>query len=397
MTIQTDLSVSPYFDDYSDAKDFYKILFRPGVAVQARELNQLQTILQKQVERFGNHVFRQGTIIDGCDITFHSTALKYVKIRDVETNATNVVPSTYVGYRVKNQNNPIPLEATIITTTAGFEATSPNLNTLYIRYLNTGLNGAVSQPQFVAGEPLIVYNPDSPIEKITVNAGSIGFGPTDRVIILSAITVGDVTGPVFAVGNFIAGGTANVEIVAIDTTTTPGSTILKIKPRAVDLATGDASKWTFAVDDNILKIGGSPPTAAKVTSIVGSGAAAVLATTESGIANTITISQKGSGYIVTPTVSISSLGASEAQIGAFTATPQTELAFITAAPGTFEGPVGSAYGMTVGEGVIYQKGYSRASPSRSLLLTNIPIFLMIYLSASKLTKKLLTPMRILLF
>jgi len=65
MPIQTDLSVSPYFDDYDDQKDFYKILFRPGVAVQARELNQLQTILQKQIERFGNHVFKQGTIIDG--------------------------------------------------------------------------------------------------------------------------------------------------------------------------------------------------------------------------------------------------------------------------------------------------------------------------------------------
>jgi hypothetical protein len=138
MTIQTDLSVSPYFDDYNDQKDFYKILFRPGVAVQARELNQLQTILQKQIERFGNNIFKQGTIIDACDITFHS-ALQYIKIRDIETNSTAVNVEAYRGYRVKNQNNITPLEASIITVAPGFESTDPDLNTLYVRYINSGV------------------------------------------------------------------------------------------------------------------------------------------------------------------------------------------------------------------------------------------------------------------
>jgi len=86
MPIQTDLSVSPYFDDYNENKDFYKVLFRPGVSVQARELNQLQTILQKQIERFGNNIYKQGTIIDGCDITFHND-LQYVKIKDIQTDS----------------------------------------------------------------------------------------------------------------------------------------------------------------------------------------------------------------------------------------------------------------------------------------------------------------------
>ena len=70
MPIQTDLSVSPYFDDYNENKDFYKVLFRPGVSVQARELNQLQTILQKQIERFGDNIFKAGTIINGCSILY---------------------------------------------------------------------------------------------------------------------------------------------------------------------------------------------------------------------------------------------------------------------------------------------------------------------------------------
>ena len=51
----TNFNVSPYFDDFSEAKNFHRILFRPAFAVQARELTQLQTILQNQIERFGEH------------------------------------------------------------------------------------------------------------------------------------------------------------------------------------------------------------------------------------------------------------------------------------------------------------------------------------------------------
>jgi len=53
MPINTDLNVTPYFDDYDEDKKFHKVLFRPSVPIQARELTQLQTILQNQVERFG--------------------------------------------------------------------------------------------------------------------------------------------------------------------------------------------------------------------------------------------------------------------------------------------------------------------------------------------------------
>ena len=46
----TDLNVSPYYDDFDEADNFHKVLFRPGFAIQARELTQLQSILQNQVE-----------------------------------------------------------------------------------------------------------------------------------------------------------------------------------------------------------------------------------------------------------------------------------------------------------------------------------------------------------
>ena len=63
MGIKTNLNVSPYWDDYDPTKNFHRVLFRPGLAVQTRELTQLQTILQTQIERVGDNLFTEGTII----------------------------------------------------------------------------------------------------------------------------------------------------------------------------------------------------------------------------------------------------------------------------------------------------------------------------------------------
>ena len=63
MPQKTDLNVAPYYDDFSQDKNFHRILFRPGFAVQARELTQLQSILQNQFERFGSHIFQEGDTV----------------------------------------------------------------------------------------------------------------------------------------------------------------------------------------------------------------------------------------------------------------------------------------------------------------------------------------------
>jgi len=54
---------SPYFDTYNAEENFKKVLFRPGVAVQTRELNTLQSILQGQTEALSNHLFKEGAMV----------------------------------------------------------------------------------------------------------------------------------------------------------------------------------------------------------------------------------------------------------------------------------------------------------------------------------------------
>ena len=58
-----DFNTEPYNDDFDENNKFYRILFRPSFAVQARELTQLQTILQKQIEFNGSHIFKQGAMV----------------------------------------------------------------------------------------------------------------------------------------------------------------------------------------------------------------------------------------------------------------------------------------------------------------------------------------------
>ena len=61
-SLTTNFNVTPYYDDFDPTKNFHRILFRPGYAVQARELTQIQSMLQNQIDSFGKHVFREGRI-----------------------------------------------------------------------------------------------------------------------------------------------------------------------------------------------------------------------------------------------------------------------------------------------------------------------------------------------
>ena len=69
----TDLNVAPYYDDFDQDDLFHRVLFRPGQAVQARELTQLQSILQNQVERNGNHMFKEGAMVVPGQVSYTTT------------------------------------------------------------------------------------------------------------------------------------------------------------------------------------------------------------------------------------------------------------------------------------------------------------------------------------
>jgi len=91
-------NTNPYYDDFNEDKKFLRMLFRPGYAVQSRELTQLQTILQNQIEKFGNHIFKDGSRIVGGEISTYT--LSYVRLQPTTANSpvVTLTSSDVVGY-----------------------------------------------------------------------------------------------------------------------------------------------------------------------------------------------------------------------------------------------------------------------------------------------------------
>ena len=362
MALQTDLNVFPYYDDYDPTKNFYRVLFRPGVAVQARELNQLQTILQSQIEKFGDNIFKRGTIIEGCNISRHPV-LPYVKIKDTETDGTQIAVTAYEGMSVRNSAN---VTGHIVKTVAGFESRSPDLNTLYVKYNSSGTNSNTST--FSAGDTLEVFSPLYPIFKTRVINGSSLFSNNDAVVFVSALAVQNSTGgttfpgSAFVAGQTIQNGVANLVIIEANTTANTEALILKVRPLAADLLTANTTKWRFGVGETIRNA--STANTANVVAVIGTGAAGSLVTDALGKVTSISVTGQGAGYYVAPHVTImkqttSSLSATE--IADLDVTALNFMATVTVA-NSAQSPIGTGYGVTVDEGTIYQKGFfSRVS------------------------------------
>ena len=59
----TDFNVSTYYDDFSEAKNFHRIFFKLAFVCTSKGTNtKSQTILQNQIEKFGDHVFKTGAM-----------------------------------------------------------------------------------------------------------------------------------------------------------------------------------------------------------------------------------------------------------------------------------------------------------------------------------------------
>lgn len=160
--LQTNLNTVPYFDDYDRNKRFYRILFVPKRAVQVRELNQQQTIIQEQIRRFGDHVFKDGSVVDGCNIT-HVPSLEYVRLDNGynAANANNAFDKTLNNYLVVS--NTTGVRASIRLVSQGYQNLYPDTNTLYIDYVKSGRDAANNQvTRFQPGEELTIYNSSQP-------------------------------------------------------------------------------------------------------------------------------------------------------------------------------------------------------------------------------------------
>ena len=152
MPQKTNLNISPYFDDFKKDNNFYRVLFNPGKPVQARELTTLQSILQDQIESFGSHMFKEGSMVIPGNISYDA---EYFSIK-LDSNHLGVAVSVYVdslkgkiltgqssGIKVLVDDYALPNDSTSITDL-----------TFFIKYIDSGSNNSVSFLE--DGEDLLV-------------------------------------------------------------------------------------------------------------------------------------------------------------------------------------------------------------------------------------------------
>jgi len=156
----TNFNVKPYYDDYDSSKNFHRVLFRPAYSIQARELTQLQTILQNQITKFGNHIFQNGSMVIPGDINF-DLKYDYIKVNsayntlEVETYRTSFLNKIITG-------GTTGVKAKVIGTVAATSSTSTTSAdplTLYIKYEDSGTNNETLT--FSASEVITSLNADN--------------------------------------------------------------------------------------------------------------------------------------------------------------------------------------------------------------------------------------------
>jgi hypothetical protein len=141
MPSKTDFNVSPYFDDYTEDKKFHRVMYRPAFAVEARELTTQQSILQNQIESFGDHVFKHGAMVIPGQINIDLT---YYAVKLTSFNGTL---SIYTSNTVTGGTSGVVADVVAVVVTDG---TDPD--TLFVKYRNSGTDNV--SDKFTDGETL---------------------------------------------------------------------------------------------------------------------------------------------------------------------------------------------------------------------------------------------------
>ena len=190
MPQKTNLNISPYYDDFDKAKNFYKVLFKPGSPVQARELTGLQSILQNQVESFGKHVFKEGSMVIPGGIEYDTS---YFSCK-INPNHLGLDVSIYLdsliaknngkGVRVRGQNSGIVATIKNYVLPPNEGVTEP---TIFVKYNESGTD--TLSTLFPDGEVLILE------ESVTYGNTTLNAGETILTLSLeNASTTGSAFG-----------------------------------------------------------------------------------------------------------------------------------------------------------------------------------------------------------
>ncbi len=129
-------NVDPYYDDFDPSKNFHRILFKPGVAVQARELTQSQTILQSQISKFADNIFSQNTPVTGGQVTVNQNCY-YLKL-NAQYNSVDIVAGDFTNKIIQDSTGQVIAKVIKTAEATGTDAAAGDPPTLIVTYLSGG-------------------------------------------------------------------------------------------------------------------------------------------------------------------------------------------------------------------------------------------------------------------
>jgi len=198
MSQETNLNVAPYFDDFNANNDYYKVLFKPAYPVQARELNNLQSILQNQIEKFGQHFFKEGAKIVPGNTTYTSP---YEAV-ELENVYLGIPVTDYINQLKGRQITGLTSGVTAVVDKILTPRNSERGNaTLYVQYVGSGSNDN-STSKFLDDELLSVDR-----DIISANTTIVAGEPLASTLVSNSTSAGSAfsiaEGIYFARGQFI--------------------------------------------------------------------------------------------------------------------------------------------------------------------------------------------------
>ncbi len=151
-TFTTNTFATTYKDDFIDSDNYHRILFNAGRALQARELTQMQTIIQEEIARFGRNIFKDGGSVNPGGPTINND-YEFVKLdtaaadRDLPTDTSVLVGGTITG-------GTSVIKARVLEVVA---ATASDPATLFVQYteIPSGL-ATTTGVRFTPGEDITV-------------------------------------------------------------------------------------------------------------------------------------------------------------------------------------------------------------------------------------------------
>ena len=162
MPQSTNLNVSPYFDDFNAANDFHKVLFKPGFPVQARELTSSQSILQNQIEKLGQHFFKEGAKIIPGNTTYERAYTGIQLNNSFQGVPVAAYANQLIGTKITGQISGVT--AYVKNIILGSNSQNGNL-TFYVDYISSStVNNTTAE--FSDGEELVCNT--------TINSGLLG-------------------------------------------------------------------------------------------------------------------------------------------------------------------------------------------------------------------------------